>query len=54
MPLQRIYGTAWNTKEALQDYLSRIEEAKARDHRNIAGAMELFHLQPESPGSFLA
>lgn len=48
--LQRIYGTAWPDKKALELYLNRLEEAKKRDHREIAKKMSLFHLQPEAPG----
>ncbi len=48
--LQRIYGTAWLNKKDLSDYLTRIEEAKKRDHREIAKKMGLFHQQPEAPG----
>ena len=48
--LQRVYGTAWSSKEDLDDYLHRIEEAKKRDHRIIAKAMDLFHMQEEAPG----
>ena len=48
--LQRVYGTAWSSKEDLEDYLHRIEEAKKRDHRIIAKAMDLFHMQEEAPG----
>ena len=48
--LQRIYGTAWNTQDQLDDYLHRLEEAKKRDHRLIAKAMDLFHMQEEAPG----
>ena len=48
--LQRVYGTAWASKEDLDDYLHRIEEAKKRDHRLIAKAMDLFHMQEEAPG----
>ena len=48
--LQRIYGTAWLTKQDLKDYLHRLEEAKKRDHRRLAKAMQLFHLQEEAPG----
>ena len=49
--LQRIYGTAWQDKKALKDYLHRIEEAKKRDHRLLAKKMDLFHFQSEAPGS---
>ncbi|OGT34362.1 MAG: threonine--tRNA ligase [Gammaproteobacteria bacterium RIFCSPHIGHO2_02_FULL_39_13] len=48
--LQRIYGTAWQDSKKLKEYLDRIEEAKKRDHREIAKKMDLFHLQPEAPG----
>lgn len=48
--LQRIYGTAWGDKAALQAYLTRIEEAKKRDHRKIGKDLDLFHLQEEAPG----
>ncbi|MCX8744694.1 threonine--tRNA ligase [Snodgrassella sp. B3882] len=48
--LQRIYGTAWATKEDLNAYIQRIEEAEKRDHRKLAKQMDLFHLQDEAPG----
>ena len=48
--LQRIYGTAWPDKKALQTYLDQIEEAKKRDHRELAKKMGLYHIQPEAPG----
>lgn len=48
--LQRIYGTAWPDQKKLKEYLDRIEEAKKRDHREIAKKMDLFHLQQEAPG----
>ncbi len=48
--LQRIYGTAWPSKPALDAYLTMIEEAEKRDHRRIGREMELFHLQEEAPG----
>ncbi len=48
--LQRIYGTAWVTKEDLDNYLHKLEEAARRDHRKIAKKMDLFHIQPEAPG----
>ena len=44
--LQRIYGTAWHNKEELADYLQRLEEAAARDHRRLGRQLELFHLSP--------
>ncbi|RFA35185.1 threonine--tRNA ligase [Alkalilimnicola ehrlichii] len=48
--LQRIYGTAWGDKKELKAYLKRLEEAQKRDHRRIAKAQDLFHIQEESPG----
>ncbi len=49
--LQRIYGTAFETKEELQEYLTRIEEAKKRDHRKIGMELELFSTHEEiGPG----
>ncbi len=48
--LQRIYGTAWQNKKVLDEYLKNIEEAEKRDHRKIAKVMDLFHLQEEAPG----
>lgn len=48
--LQRVYGTAWNTKEELQQYLIMLEEAERRDHRKIAKQLGLFHIQEEAPG----
>jgi len=48
--LQRIYGTAFSTKEALDEYINRIEEAKKRDHRKIGKELGLFMLRDEGPG----
>ena len=48
--LQRIYGTAFPTKERLQHYLDMIEEAKKRDHRKLGRELDLFSLQEEGPG----
>ena len=48
--LQRIYGTAWTDKKALNAYLHRLEEAEKRDHRKIAKQLHLFHMQEEAPG----
>ena len=49
--LQRIYGTAFSSKEELQAWLTAIEEAKKRDHRRIATEMELFSTHEEiGPG----
>ncbi len=44
--LQRIYGTAWHNRLELEDYLKRLEEAKARDHRRLGKQLELFHISP--------
>lgn len=49
--LQRIYGTAWGSAEALQAYLHQLEEAEKRDHRKLAKEMDLFHFQEEAPGA---
>lgn len=48
--LQRIYGTAWQNKKALDEYLHRIEEAEKRDHRKLAKKFDLLHMQDEAPG----
>ena len=48
--LQRIYGTAWADKKDLKAYMKRLEEAQKRDHRRIARAQDLFHVQDEAPG----
>lgn len=48
--LQRIYGTAWRTKDELEAYLWRLEEAERRDHRKLGRELELFHFDPTAPG----
>ncbi|MFO1220231.1 MAG: threonine--tRNA ligase [Burkholderiaceae bacterium] len=48
--LQRIYGTAWATKEELQAYLRMLEEAEKRDHRKLGRELDLFHMDEHSPG----
>ena len=48
--LQRVYGTAWDTKDGLKSYLARLEEAEKRDHRKIGQKLNMFHFQEESPG----
>jgi threonyl-tRNA synthetase len=48
--LQRIYGTAWATKDDLKDYLYRLEEAEKRDHRKLGRSLDLFHMQDNAPG----
>ncbi len=50
--LQRIYGTAWETKEALEEHLHRIEEAERRDHRKLGRDLDLFSF-PDEIGSGL-
>jgi threonyl-tRNA synthetase len=45
--LQRIYGTAWESKAALKEYLVRLEEAERRDHRRLGAELDLFHFPPE-------
>ena len=49
--LQRIYGTAWETQEQLDNYLHLLEEAEKRDHRKLGRELDLFHFQEEAPGS---
>jgi threonyl-tRNA synthetase len=49
--LTRIYGTAWATQEALDQYLHQLEEAEKRDHRRLGREMDLFHFQEEAPGA---
>ena len=48
--LQRIYGTAWASKEDLASYLHMLEEAEKRDHRKLGRQLDLFHIQEEAPG----
>jgi threonyl-tRNA synthetase len=48
--LQRIYGTAWATKEDQDAYLKMLEEAEKRDHRRLATQLDLFHMEEEAPG----
>lgn len=49
--LQRIYGTAFNTQEELNEHLAWLEEAKKRDHRKLGTALGLFQFHEISPGS---
>ena len=49
--LQRIYGTAWPSKEALAQYLTMLEEAEKRDHRKLGRELDLFHIDEHSPGT---
>ena len=48
--LQRIYGTAWATKDELQKYLNMLEEAEKRDHRKLGRELDLFHIDEVAPG----
>jgi threonyl-tRNA synthetase len=48
--LQRIYGTAWASKEALAQYLTMLEEAEKRDHRKLGRELDLFHMEETAPG----
>ncbi len=52
--LQRIYGTAWQTAQELEEYLWRLEEAKKRDHRRLGRELDLFSVSDEvGPGLIL-
>ncbi len=51
--LQRIYGTAWESKDALEQYLARLEEAAKRDHRRLGAELDLFSF-PDEIGSGLS
>ena len=48
--LQRIYGTAWATKDDLQQHLTMLEEAEKRDHRRLGRELDLFHIDEHAPG----
>jgi threonyl-tRNA synthetase len=48
--LQRIYGTAWATKEDLAQHLHMLEEAEKRDHRKLGRELDLFHMEETAPG----
>ncbi|HET7234598.1 MAG TPA: threonine--tRNA ligase [Longimicrobium sp.] len=49
--LQRIYGTAWFSKEELEQHIHRLEEARKRDHRKLGKELDLFQFHPVSPGA---
>jgi threonyl-tRNA synthetase len=51
--LQRIYGTAWDSQDALQAYLHRLEEAARRDHRKLGRELDLFSFPEELGGGLL-
>jgi threonyl-tRNA synthetase len=48
--LQRIYGTAWATKDDLQQHLTMLAEAEKRDHRKLGRELDLFHIDDFAPG----
>jgi threonyl-tRNA synthetase len=48
--LQRIYGTAWASKDELQQHLTMLEEAEKRDHRKLGKELDLFHIDEHAPG----
>lgn len=48
--LQRVYGTAWASKDELQQYLRMLEEAEKRDHRKLGRELDLFHIDEHAPG----
>ncbi len=51
--LQRIYGTAFSTKDELKAHLDKLEEAKKRDHRKLGKELELFSIQEEAGGGLV-
>jgi threonyl-tRNA synthetase len=48
--LQRVYGTAWATKDDLQQHLTMLEEAEKRDHRKLGRELDFFHIDDHAPG----
>ncbi len=48
--LQRIYGTTFEKKKDLEEYLNKLEEARKRDHRKLGKELDLFSMQEEGPG----
>ena len=52
--LQRIYGTAFHNKSELKDYITKLEEAKKRDHRLIGKELDLFSIQEEAGGGLIS
>ncbi len=51
--LQRIYGTAWETANQLEEYLHQLAEAEKRDHRKLGAQLDLFSIQPDQLGGGL-
>ena len=50
-PMQRVYGTAFFTQKELEEHLTRLDEAKKRDHRKLGRELDLFHIHPVAPGA---
>ena len=50
-PMQRVYGTAFFTQKELDEHLTRLEEAKKRDHRKVGKELGLFTFHPWAPGA---
>jgi threonyl-tRNA synthetase len=50
-PMQRVYGTAFFSQKELDEHLTRIEEAKKRDHRKLGRELDLFQIHPVAPGA---
>jgi threonyl-tRNA synthetase len=48
--LQRVYGTAWDTQDALNAHLEQLKEREKRNHKKIADQADLFHFQSQAPG----
>lgn len=51
--LQRIYGTAWHTKDELDAYLTQVEEAQKRDHRKLGVELDLFSIEEDAGGGLV-
>jgi threonyl-tRNA synthetase len=51
--LQRVYGTAWESRAALEEHLARVAEAERRDHRRLGAELDLFHFPPEIGGGLV-
>ncbi len=51
--LQRIYGTAWHSKDELSQYLTFLEEAAKRDHRKLGAELDLFSIEEEAGGGLI-
>ncbi|MCP5916369.1 threonine--tRNA ligase, partial [Klebsiella pneumoniae] len=50
--MQRIYGTAWESREAMDEYLDRMAEAAKRDHRRLGTELDLFSFPDEIGSGF--